>query len=126
LTPSPTSTPTPTFIPTKTRIPPSPTPDLGFLFNFSGKPLPYWNDIPVMPQAVAGEDKGSVYYYYLKARREVVHQYYLQEMPLWGWQLFADGTGKNGDMLIFIKEHTTVSVGIAARGELVSVMLINS
>jgi hypothetical protein len=118
--------PTPTFTPTKTRIPPSPTPDLGFLFIFSGKPLPYWNDIPVMPQAVAGEDKGSVYYYYLKARLEVVRQYYLQEMPLWGWRLFDDGTGKNGDMLIFIKGHATVSVGIVAQGELVSVMLINS
>ena len=79
-----------------------------------------------MPQAIAGEDKSDVYLYYLKASRDVVRQYYLQEMPLWGWQLFDDGKGKTGDMLIFIKGHITATVGIIVKGDLVSVMLINS
>jgi hypothetical protein len=125
-TPSPTSTLTPTPTPTRTPIPPSPTSNLDFLFNFSGQPLPFWKGMPVMPQAAAGEDKEDVYYYYLKSSREVVRQYYLQQMPYWGWQLFADGMGKNGDLLIFIKGHTTVTVGIIVRGDLVSVMLVDS
>ncbi len=126
LTPSPTGTPTPTPTPTKTHHPPSATPDLSSLFNFSGKPLPYWNDMPVMPQAIAGEDKGSQYYYYLRARREVVRQYYLQQMPLWGWQLFSSEVEGGEDVLIFLKSHTSVTVGIVAQGDLVSVMLVNS
>jgi hypothetical protein len=126
LTPSPTSTPTPTLTPTKTRIPPSSTPDLSYLFTFSAKPLLYWNWLPVMPQAIAGDDKADMYRYYLKASREVVRQYYLQEMPRWGWQLFSSGGEKGGDVLIFIRGHTTVTVGIVVRGELVSVMLLNS
>jgi hypothetical protein len=126
LTPSPTSTPTATLTPTKTRIPRTATPDLSYLFNFSGKPLPYWNGLPVMAQAIAGDDKQDMYRYYLKASLEVVRQYYLQEMPRWGWQLFTSSGGKSGDVLIFIKGHTTVTVGIVVRGELVSVMLINS
>jgi hypothetical protein len=96
------------------------------LFDFSGKPLPFWSDMPVMPQALAGEEKSGVYYYYLKASREEVHQYYLQQMPYWGWQLFASGSKTNGDLLIFIKSHVTVTVGIVAKGGLVSVMLVNS
>lgn len=126
LTPSPTSTLTPTLTPTKTRIPPSSTPDLSYLFNFSGKPLLFWNGLPVMPQAIAGDDKRDMYRYYLIASREVVRQYYLQEMPRWGWLLFSSGGEKGGDVLIFIKGHTTVTVGIVVRGELVSVMLLNS
>jgi hypothetical protein len=126
LNPSPTCTFTPTATPTKTPIPASPTSNLDFLFNLSGKPLPYWSNMPVMPQAVAGEENSGVYYYYLKASRKEVHQYYLQQMPYWGWQLFASGTKQNGDMLIFIKGHVTVTVGIIARGDLVSVMLLNS
>jgi hypothetical protein len=126
VTPSTASTFTPTSTPTRTPIPASPTPNLDFLFNFSGKPLPFWNDMPVMPQAVAGEEKSGVYYYYLPARREEVRQYYLQQMPYWGWQLFASGTKTNGDVLIFIKSHVTVTVGIVVKGSLVSVMLVNS
>jgi hypothetical protein len=79
-----------------------------------------------MPQAIAGEDKGSVYYYYLRTSREGVRQYYLQEMPRWGWQLFSSGVGVGGDLLIFLKGHYSVTVGIVAQGELVSVMLVNS
>ena len=82
--------------------------------------------MPVMPQAVAGEEKSGVYYYYLQGRREEVRQYYLQQMPYWGWQLFDSGAKTNGDMLIFIKSHVTVTVGIISRGGLVSVMLVNS
>jgi len=82
--------------------------------------------MPVMPQAIAGEVEPDVYYYYLKANRDAVRQYYLQEMPRWGWQLFASGGGKNGDILIFIKNHNTVSVGIIVKGELASVMLVDS
>jgi len=126
LTLSPTSTPTSTLTPTRTPIPPSPTPDLSYLFNFSAKPLPYWSGMPVMPQAIAGDDKKVMYYYYLKASREAVHQFYLNEMPRWGWQLFSSVGGKSGDVLIFIKGHTTVTVGIVVSGELVSVMLLNS
>ena len=126
ITPSPTNTFTPTFTPTQTPVPVSPTPNLNFLFDFSEKALPFWNDMPVMPQAIAGDEKIGVYYYYLVASRDVVRQYYLQQMPFWGWQLFASEARPNGDMLIFIKSHVTVTVGIVARGDLVSVMLVNS
>jgi hypothetical protein len=126
LTPSPTGTPSPTSTPTRTPIPASPTANLDFLFNFSGKPLPFWSNMPVMTQAVAGEEESGVYYYYLKASLEEVHQYYLQQMPYWGWQLFASGTKQNSDLLIFIKGHNTVTVGIVVKGDLISVMLVNS
>ena len=126
LTPTPTDTPSATLTPTRTRIPRTATPDLSYLFNFSGKPLPSWNGLPVMPQAIAGEDKSDVYYFYVKASLEVVYQYYLQEMPRWGWQLFSSAGSKNSDVLIFIKGHNTVTVGILVKGDLASVMLIDS
>jgi hypothetical protein len=96
------------------------------LFTLSGKPFTSWNWLPVMPQAIAGEEKGGVYYYYLRSSRDVVRQYYVDVMPSWGWQLFSAETKANGDVLIFIKGHTTITVGIVVSGDLVSVMLVNS
>ncbi len=82
--------------------------------------------MPVMPQAQAGEDDDDVYYYYLPGSLAVVRQFYLEQMPYWGWQLFSSRVRLNGVTLIFIKNHSTVTVGIVVRNNLVSVMLVDS
>lgn len=97
-TPTETSTPTPsetpTRAPTKTAIPPTLTPTLDLPV---GTPVAVWQGIPIMPGAIAGEGGEVVYEYITNATQEEVRDYYIETMPLYGWQYldhFPDGPGK--------------------------------
>jgi hypothetical protein len=86
------------------------TPDMGDLFNPQGQPLSSWNGIPVMPEALAGEELDTIYSYRVPAPAADVRAFYDAQLPPLGWStLFS------GDLPIYIytKEDSTLSITIA-------------
>ena len=107
-TPAPVATPTPTSIatePTEADFP-FPLPE--------GNPQPVWNEIPVMPGAIRGEERdGDIYVFTIQSSEEEVQDFYLGELPEVGWESLAVGEGGNGSVLmIFTGKSGTLSVGI--------------
>lgn len=112
-TPKPSNTPQPT----KTPAPPTSTPNaLGFVLP-SGKPVTEWNSIPIMPNAVAGEeskDGGKASYAFtIKGDIATVQSYYTKELSKKGWTTLTVGAGPTGNVIaIFTKGSDVLSVAI--------------
>jgi len=132
LTSLPTSTPeptiTPTVKPTETPVPPTETSSASapVLPMPSGKPLTNWEDIPVMPNAIAGDGDSKGYSFTIKASPDEVQKFYKKEMTKLGWNMFASGQGTTSAViLIFMKDSKTASVSIIPQPDgLMYVMLV--
>jgi len=63
-------------------------PDIEGFFNPQGAPVSEWNEIPVMPQATAGQEfKGAnTYSYKVDASIQQVQDYYKAELEKQGWK----------------------------------------
>jgi len=91
----------------------------------SGKPVSSWNGIPIMSDAILGEEKEDGYSYSIKAAAEQVQDYYDTEMPKIGWKFFATGRGETGSLLLmYQKDEKTTTVSIFEQGGLTLVLLI--
>jgi hypothetical protein len=111
--PTPTNTPRPTNTSTKIPRPPTKTPSAPLLKMPSGKPVSEWEDIPVMPNAIAGEGDNQSYLFTIDSSSDEIIQFYKTELVKRGWELLATGQGKtNAVLLIFMKEGNTLSVSL--------------
>lgn len=106
-----TSTPRPSETPTQTPVPPTNTPaptattDLT-VFLPEGEPLESWNTIPIMPEAVAGEESDSnSYSFSIAASPDEILAYYEVEMGKIGYTLLAVGKGDvNNNMILIFQD----------------------
>jgi hypothetical protein len=71
--------------------PPTPTTKLP-----SGVPAEKWRDIPIMPDAVTGDEEADRYRFLVKAEIGQVEDFYKKELVKLGWEFDARGTGENG------------------------------
>jgi len=116
-TPEPTATLTPTATATRTPRPtPTPTKTLEeWLIPPQGTPVAEWHGIPIMPQAIAGEEREGLYVYTTKVKPAEVQRYYEQAMPRLGWELFAVGQGDRSkidyDPMLFFKRNNETEAG---------------
>lgn len=79
----------------------------------SGQPDSIWNDLPIMPQAIAGEGDDESYYFTVEASANEVQNFYENEMSKLNWSLLGVGEGKNGALLlIFQKDQEVASISI--------------
>lgn len=79
----------------------------------TGKPAVEWNGLPIMAQAIAGDEGEGSYYYTVEATVEEVETFYESEMQPLGWSQLGVGEGENGALLmIFQKDEVIVSVSI--------------
>ena len=131
-TPEPSLTSTPTRRPTATQLPPTPT-DISFLPQPpSGTPLSKWHDIPIMPDALNGEERGAdTYIFTIQTAPEDVERFYTNELVKLGWTLLGIGKGETGGNALMIfagpKGTLTVSILIADEKEsLIYVMIIET
>ena len=99
VTPSPTSTKTPTQTPTRT-----PTPEPAESMP-SGTPVSIWNNIPILPDALAGEGlpEDHYYRYITNTDQEKVLDYYLQQLPLHNWEIDWVSPNDKGGYIIYRK-----------------------
>ena len=123
-TPVPSNTPVPTVAPTHTPAL-TPTEDILSSLVPVGEPAGEWNGIPIMPDAIAGEDDGNGYRFTIQAESEEIQKYYALELSNLGWELLTVGHGENGAFLMFFTgSEGTLSVSIIPNGENVIVMIV--
>jgi len=121
ITPTSTSTPTPT----ETALPVTETPDALVSLVPIGTPDTQWNDIPIMPGALAGEGEASGYRFTIKAARDEIQAYYESELEKLGWQKFASGESPGGSFLMFFAgPQGSLSISILPHGDDFIVMLV--
>jgi len=99
--PQPSSTPAPTFTPKGAF--PLPLPQ--------GTPAASWQQILIMPGAIAGEELSSQGYAFTTlASPAAVEQFYIREMQRGGWEYIATGTTATGGLFIVFSGGASVSV----------------
>ena len=109
----PTQTPAPTTTGTSTpeTIPGPEIPK--FLVIPSGNPVEEWGSIPVMPEAIAGQEENGGYYFSVELPVDEVSQYYQQILSESGWSLSAVGVAENGSIkLIFKNDSNQITITV--------------
>lgn len=98
--------------------PPSDDSEIGTYPDFllpipSGQPVAEWNDFPIMPQAITGEEGDGSYSFVVKSTLDEVEIFYEAEMQKLDWGLLGVGDGENSSrLMIFQKEGAVASVSI--------------
>ncbi len=79
-----------------------------------GQPVPNWNGIPVMPQAVAGQQfSDTSYSFKVPASISDVQTFYTQQLQALGWSsLFNTQLSSEGGLLIFQKDSDTLTITV--------------
>jgi len=91
----------------------------------SGKPVSSWKNVPIMPDAIVGEEKEDGYSYTINATPVQVQDFYDTEMPKVGWKFFATGKGETGSLLLmYQKDEKTTTVSIFEQDDVTLVLLI--
>lgn len=90
--------------------------DYGNLLDPMGEPVKTWRDIPVMPQAVAGQEFPDVftYSYRVLASVDEVTQFYEQTLKDLGWQsMFSMPSSGEGALLMYTNQDVTLIITIS-------------
>jgi hypothetical protein len=90
-------------------------PDFGSYFNPEGTPVSVWNDIPIMPQATAGEEFSDTetYSFKVNATVEEARTFYDTQLPTLGWTSFFNiPADANGSIQVFQKEESALTITI--------------
>lgn len=94
-------------------------------FDPQGTPLSDWNEIPIMPQAVSGEEfNDSTYSFKVNATVLEVQDYYNNEMIARGWSsTFSLPGDESGAVMLFSKESSFLTITVTSvDGETVVVL----
>lgn len=108
---------------------PSQMPDFESMFNPQGTPVSEWNDIPVMPQATAGQEfpDAKTYSFKVDATVKEAQDFYDAELEKLGWSTFFNmPADANGSVLVFQKDDKILTITIADTGGTVVVVLTMS
>ncbi len=114
--PIPTNAAPATYIIPTLEIVPSPTLLFDNHLKPIGTPLLDWNNIPIMPQAIAGEEyQDGSYSYTINKSMEEVQAFYIQELIPRGWKPFNGEFERKSDgaVGIFEKDVTIINVTIS-------------
>lgn len=104
----------PSAVPTLEAVA-SALPDFGSYFNPEGTPVSVWNEIPIMPQATAGEEftDTETYSFKVSATVEEARNFYDTQLPTLGWTSFFNiPADANGSVQVFQKENNVLTITI--------------
>ena len=90
-------------------------PDFGNYFNPEGTPVSVWNEIPVMPQATAGQEFSdtNTYSFKVDATLEDARNFYDAQLPTLGWTSFFNlPADANGSVQVFQKDNSVLTITI--------------
>jgi hypothetical protein len=102
-------------------------PDIGNMLNPQGTPLQEWRGVPVMPQAVAGQEfsENNTYSFRANAAAEDVQNFYNTELTALGWsQPFSFPFGPEGGAMAFRKDQSSLAVTVIPSEGSVVVLLV--
>ncbi|HSL44668.1 MAG TPA: hypothetical protein VK897_14625 [Anaerolineales bacterium] len=78
-----------------------------------GTPVQEWKGVPVMPQAIAGQEFGDTYSFRVNATAQEIQEFYNQELTALGWnQPLEFPIESGGGFLYFDKENSTLTIFI--------------
>lgn len=87
--------------------------DFGNTLNPQGTPVQEWKGIPVMPQAIAGQEFGETYSFKVNATVQEIQNFYNQELTALGWtQPFEFPLEAEGGFLFFDKDSSVLTIFI--------------
>ena len=91
-------------------------PDFGNYFDPQGTPVEVWRDIPIMPQATAGQEfDNGTYSFKADATLQEAQNYYSEQLKDLGWnQTFSMPADANGAVMIFSKDSNILTVTMAS------------
>lgn len=102
--------------------------DFGNSLDPQGTPVQEWRGIPIMPQAVAGEEfpENDTYSFRVNATAQEVQEFYNQELGALGWtQPFEVPLESEGGFLFFQKDESVLTVFITpSEGSIVVLLTI--
>jgi len=118
--PTATNTPVPSDTP-KPTLTPTPAPDIidgperprFLLIPTRYIKVETWKGIPIMPEAIAGDEEYGGFYYSVENTVTEVREYYQQELGKFGWSLSAFGEAENGDIKLLFQngvDQVTITV----------------
>jgi hypothetical protein len=92
---------------------PSAMPDIpANIFDPQSPPLAEWNGIPVMPQAIAGEESEDIYAYKVAATTQEIQDYYKSELADLGWEESFSMPMQGTAILLYAKGNQVLSITI--------------
>lgn len=88
----------------------------GNMFDPQGTPVESWREIPIMPQATAGQEfDGGTYSFKAAATVQDVQNYYNEQLPGLGWEsTFNTPVDANGGIMLFSKDSNILTITIAS------------
>jgi hypothetical protein len=106
---------------------PSAMPDVGQYLNPTGAPVSQWNNIPVMPQATAGQEfNKNTYSFKASGITEAdVQTFYNDKLKALGWTSpFSAQGGTQGGIMLFTKDSGVLSITVTTADQNIVVLLI--
>ena len=89
--------------------------EFGDLFNPQGTPVQVWREIPILPQATAGQEfEGGNYSFKVNATSKEVQDYYNAELPKLGWEELSTPTQGDTVVMIFSKGNNILTINVTA------------
>jgi len=100
---------------------PSSMPEVGKYFNPTGKPVSDWNDIPIFPQATAGQEYNKDTYGFVTNSSVVdVYAFYKDKLKSLGWTTVTD----TSNLIIANKDKSVLEMNILPGNAGTTVLLI--
>ncbi|RPI92445.1 MAG: hypothetical protein EHM40_12960 [Chloroflexi bacterium] len=101
-------------------------PDFGNILNPQGAPVQQWMDIPIMPQATAGQEfiEKNAYSFQANATMQDVQAFYNEKLTALDWdQPYEVPMEDDAGLMIFQKENSILSITITSSEDSVVVIL---
>lgn len=101
--------------------------NVGNTFDPQGTPLQEWRGIPVMSQAMAGEEFGDTYSFRVNATAREIQEFYDRELTALGWsQPFEFPLESEGGLLFFDKDESAVTIFITpSEGSMIVLLTVS-
>ena len=90
--------------------------------------LTSWNEIPILQDAISGNEEFGDYQFITASPARIIAAYYKQEMAKLGWEIREDMMVSTSSDLVFIKNNTYAFFLIKTEGDnnIVSIHLVQS
>jgi hypothetical protein len=102
-------------------------PNVGGFLNPTGIPATAWNGIPIMTQAISGQEfTKSTYGYKLPVMDQAeIESFYDQKLQSLGWKSeFTASTGEHGGILVFNKDSQVLTITVTTQDQDLLVLMI--
>ena len=106
---------------------PSALPDFGNMFDPQGAPVQEWRGIPILPQAIAGQEfsENNTYSFKANVTAKEVQDFYTEKLAALGWsQPFSLPIESEGGLMVFRKDQDSLAVTITPSEGSVVVLLV--